>query len=131
MSTFKGNDGVIKLGGSGGTNIISEVRSYSLEHTADTIEDTAMGDANRTYKDSLKSFSGSVDVFWDDSDTNGQGAFIVGNTVELNLYPAGAGDTYYSGSAIVTGVSRSASYDGLIEASLSVQGSGALTTTTA
>ena len=57
MSTFKGNDGVIKLGGSGGTNIIGEVRSYSLEHTADTIEDTAMGDANRTYKDSLKSFS--------------------------------------------------------------------------
>lgn len=130
MSTFKGNDGVIKLGSTGGTNIIAEVRSYSLEHTADTIEDTAMGDANRTYKDSLKSFSGSVDVFWDDSDANGQGAFIVGNTVELNLYPAGASDTYYSGSAIVTGVSRSASYDGLVEASLSVQGSGALTTTT-
>ncbi len=130
MSTFKGNDGVIKLGSTGGTNIIAEVRSYSLEHTADTIEDTAMGDANRTYKDSLKSFSGSVDVFWDDSDADGQGAFIVGNTVELNLYPAGASDTYYSGSAIVTGVSRSASYDGLVEASLSVQGSGALTTTT-
>jgi predicted secreted protein len=131
MATFKGNDGIVKLGTSGGTNIVGEVRSYSLEHTSDTVEDTAMGDASRTHVATLKSFSGSLDVFWDDSDTNGQGAFVVGNTVEINLYPAGASDTYYSGSAIVTGVSRSASFDGMVEASLSVQGTGDLTTTTA
>lgn len=131
MATFKGNDGVIKLGSSGGTNIVGEVRSYSLEHTADTIEDTAMGDTSRTHVASLKSFSGSLDVFWDDTDTNGQGAFVVGNTIEINLYPAGASDTYYSGSAIVTGVSRTGEVNGLVEASLSVQGTGDLTTTTA
>ena len=130
MATFKGNDGVIKLGASGGTNIVGEVKSYSLEHTADTIEDTKMGAGARTYKASLKSFSGSLDVFWDDTDTNGQGAFLVGNEIEVNLYPAGVSDTYYSGTAIVTGVSRTGSFDGMIEASLSIQGNGDLTTTT-
>ena len=130
MATFKGNDGVIKLGTSGGTNIVGEVKSYSLEHTADTIEDTKMGAGARTYKASLKSFSGSLDVFWDDTDTNGQGAFLVGNEIEVNLYPAGVSDTYYSGTAIVTGVSRTGSFDGMIEASLSIQGNGDLTTTT-
>lgn len=130
MATFKGNDGVVKLGTSGGTNIVGEVKSYSLEHTADTIEDTKMGDGARTYKASLKSFSGSLDVFWDDTDTDGQGAFLVGNEIEVNLYPAGASDTYYSGSAIVTGVSRTGSFDGMVEASLSIQGNGDLTTTT-
>jgi predicted secreted protein len=130
MSTFKGNDGIVKLGTSGGTNIVGEVKSYSLEHTSDTVEDTAMGDASRTHIATLKSFSGSLDVFWDDSDTNGQGAFVVGNTIELNLYPAGVSDTYYSGQAIVTGVSRTGSFDGMVEASLSVQGTGDLDTTT-
>jgi hypothetical protein len=131
MSTFKGNDGVVKLGTSGGTNIVGEVKSYSLEHQSDTIEDTAMGDTSRTYKASQKSFSGSLDVFWDDSDTDGQGAFVVGNTIEINLYPAGVSDTYYSGQAIVTGVSRTGSSGDMVEASLSVQGTGDLTTTTA
>ena len=72
MSTFKGNDGVVKLGTTGGTNVVGEVKSYSLEHTSDTVEDTAMGDASRTHIATLKSFSGSLDVFWDDSDADGK-----------------------------------------------------------
>ena len=99
---------------------------------SDTLEDTSMGDSARTYKSSLTSFSGSLDVFWDETDTSGQGALTIGSEVTLNVYPEGdtSGDTYYTGSAIVTGVSRSASFDGLVEASISVQGTGALTSTT-
>ena len=80
----------------------------------------------------MTSFSGSIDVFWDETDTSGQGALTIGSEVTLNVYPEGdtAGDTYYTGTAIVTGVSRSASFDGLVEASVSVQGTGALTSTT-
>ena len=129
MATHKGSEGTVKVG----SNAVAEIRSYSLEESADTLEDTSMGDSARTYKSSLTSFSGSLDVFWDETDTSGQGALTIGSEVTLNVYPEGdtAGDTFYTGTAIVTGVSRSASYDGLIEASLSVQGSGALTTTTA
>jgi len=128
MATHKGSEGTVKVG----SNAIAEIRSYNIDETADTLEDTSMGDTARTYKPSLTSFSGSIDVFWDETDTSGQGALDIGAEVTLNFYPEGdtSGDTYYSGSAIVTGVSRSASFDGLVEASISVQGTGALTETT-
>ena len=128
MSSHKGSEGIVKVG----SNAVAEIRSYSIEESADTLEDTSMGDSAKTYKASLTSFSGSLDVFWDETDTNGQGALSIGAEVTLNFYPEGdtAGDTYYTGSAIVTGVSRTASYDGLVEASISVQGNGALTEST-
>ena len=127
MATHKGSEGIIKVG----TDSVLEIRSYSIEESADTLEDTSMGDSARTYKPSLTSFSGSLDVFWDEGDT-GQSALSIGSEVTLNVYPEGdtAGDTYYSGSAIVTGVSRTGSFDGLVEASISVQGNGALTEST-
>jgi predicted secreted protein len=127
MATHKGSEGTVKVG----SNAVAEIRSYSIEESADTLEDTSMGDSARTYKPSLTSFSGSLDVFWDETDT-GQNALSIGSEVTLNVYPEGdtAGDTYYSGSAIVTGVSRTGSFDGLVEASISVQGNGALTEST-
>ena len=128
MATHKGSEGVIKVG----SDSVLEIRSYSIEESADTLEDTSMGDSARTYKPSLTNFSGSLDVFWDETDTSGQGALSIGSEVTLNVYPEGdaSGDTYYSGSAIVTGVSRTGSFDGLVEASISVQGNGALTEST-
>ncbi len=128
MATHKGSEGIIKVG----SDSVLEIRSYSIEESADTLEDTSMGDAARTYKPSLTSFSGSLDVFWDETDTSGQGALSIGSEVTLVVYPEGdaTGDTYYTGSAIVTGVSRTGAFDGLVEASISVQGNGALTETT-
>jgi hypothetical protein len=128
MATHAGSEGTVKVG----SDAIAEIRSFSIEETADTLEDTSMGDSARTYKPSLTSFSGSVDVFWDETDTAGQGGLTIGAEVTLNLYPEGdtAGDTYLSGSAIVTGRSVSSSFDGLVEMSISVQGNGALTQTT-
>jgi hypothetical protein len=128
MATHAGSEGTVKVG----SNAIAEIRSFSLEETADTLEDTTMGDTARTYKSSLTTFTGSVDVFWDETDTSGQGALTIGASVTLNVYPEGdtSGDTYYTGSAIVTGVTRSSSFDGLVEASITVQGSGALTAST-
>ena len=128
MATHKGSEGTVKVG----SNAVAEIRSYSIEESADTLEDTSMGDSARNYKASLTNFSGSLDVFWDETDTSGQGALSIGSEVTLNVYPEGdaSGDTYYSGSAIVTGVSRTASFDGLVEASISVQGNGALTAST-
>ena len=128
MATHTGSEGTVKVG----SDAIAEIRSFSLEESADTLEDTTMGDTARTYKSSLTTFTGSVDVFWDETDTSGQGALTIGASVTLNVYPEGdtSGDTYYTGTAIVTGVTRSSSFDGLVEASITVQGSGALTATT-
>lgn len=128
MATHIGRDGVVKVG----SNAVAEVRSFSINQTADTVEDTTMGDTARTHILTLESFDGSLDVFWDETDTSGQGALGVNSSVTLELYPEGdsAGDTYYSGTALVTGLSISTSFDGMVEASITVQGSGPLTTST-
>jgi len=128
MATFTGSDGVILVG----TDQIAEVRSYSIDETMDTLEDTAMGDTSRTYKTSLKSFSGSADVFFDDTDTAGQGALTVGSEVTLNVQFEGntTGDHKMSGTVLITGRTISASFDGMVEASISFLGTGALTEST-
>ena len=128
MATHTGSEGTVKVG----SNAIAEIRSFSIEEQADTLEDTTMGDVARTFKSSLTTYTGTVDVLWDETDTNGQGALTIGAEVTLNLYPEGdtSGDTYYTGTAIVTGRTINSSYDGLVEMSISVQGSGALTETT-
>ena len=127
MAIHKGSEGTVHVG----TDAVAEIRSYSVEETADTLETTSMGDAARTHLASLTSFSGSLDVYWDEEDT-AQIALTVGSSVTIKFYPEGTASSakYYSGTAIVTGVSRSASFDGLVEASISVQGTGALTSTT-
>lgn len=128
MATHKGSEGTVKVG----ANAVAEIRSYSITETADTLEDTVMGDAARTYLASLKSFSGSMEVFWDETDTNGQVALSPGSSVTINIYPEGStsGDTYYTGSIIVTEKNITASFDGMVEASISFQGTGALSETT-
>jgi len=128
MATHKGSEGTIKVG----SDAVAEIRSFSISQTGDTVEDTTMGDSARTYKPSLTSWSGSVEVYWDETDTAGQLALAVGAEVTLNAYPEGdgAGAYYYTGSAIVTGSTVNSSFDGMVEASITVQGNGALTTTT-
>lgn len=126
MATHTGSEGTVKVG----ANAVAEIRSYSIEQTADTTEDTTMGDAWRTHKSTLKSWSGSVDVFWDETDTTGQGGLVPGSEVTANFYPEGSttGDIYMTGTAIVTGKTVTASHDGMVESSIQLQGTGALTT---
>ena len=124
MATHTGSEGTIKIG----SDTLGELRSFSLETTAETIEDTSMGDTNRTYKVGLKSFTGSASVFFDETDT-AQPSLVAGAEITLNVYPEGAssGDTYYTGSAIVTGRTINSSFDGMVEMEISYQGTGALT----
>lgn len=128
MATHIGREGTVKSG----ANTIAEIRSYTITETADVIEDTSMGDASRTYLASMKTFTGSVECFWDETDTNGQLTLDPGSTVTINIYPEGSssGDTYYTGSVIITEKSITASFDGMVEASFSFQGTGALSETT-
>ena len=130
MATHTGSEGTVKVG----ANAIAEIRSYSVEETSDTAEDTSMGDSYRTFKTTLKAWTGSVDVFCDETDTNGQVALVVGAEVVSNFFPegasAGTSEKYYSGSAIVTGRTVTGSFDGMVEASITLQGTGALTLST-
>jgi hypothetical protein len=127
MATHTGSEGTVRVG----ANAIAEIRSYSVEETSDTAEDTSMGDSYRTFKTTLKAWSGSVDVFWDETDTNGQTALAPGAEVTVNFYPegasAGVSERYYTGTAIVTGKTVTASFDGMVESTITLQGTGSLT----
>ena len=125
MAVHKGSEGVVKIL----TNTVAEVRDWSLEDTAETIDSTQLSDSAKTFEVGTTSWSGSVNAFWDETDTSGQGAMTAGASVTLNLYPEGAtsGDTYGSGDAIISSISKSGGIDGLVEASFSFQGTGALT----
>jgi hypothetical protein len=128
MATHKGSEGTVKSG----ANAIAEIRSYTITETADVLEDTTMGDSSRTYLASLKTFTGSIECFWDETDTNGQLTLDPGSSVTINIYPEGStsGDTYYTGTVLITEKNVSASFDGMVEASFSFQGTGALSETT-
>ena len=128
MATHLGKEGTVQVG----SNSIAEIRGFSIDETIDTVEDTSMGDSSKTYLASIKDFSGSVDVLYDETDTNGQTALSVGSSVTLNFAPEGtaSGDVKLTGTAIVTGKSVTSSFDGLVESTISVQGTGGLTTGT-
>ena len=128
MATHSGISGLVKVA----SNTVAEVTSWTLDQSNSLIEDTAMGDTSRTYLAGLDEFSASVEVFWDETDTNGQVALSPGSSVTLVLYPEGAdsGDTYYTGTALVTSHSVSGSFDGMITASIGATYTGAVTTAT-
>jgi predicted secreted protein len=124
MATHAGSVGKVFIG----TSQVAEVKSWSLEVTSDTVDASIIGTQWRKNQATIKSWSGSFDGFWDETDTTGQGALAVGATVTLNLYPEGdaTGATFWTGDAIVTSIAYSGSFDGIVEATFSFTGSGAL-----
>jgi len=131
MASHRGNDGSIVVAGSG---TVGEVKSFSIETSAGTAETTTMGSYAATHVPTITSWTASVDVLFDPADTDGQVALQVGIdevAVKFQMNGTATGDTYYSGNALVTGHNRNSSYDGMIEASISLQGSGDLIVGTA
>ena len=125
MSTHTGSSGLIKVG----TNTVAEVRSFTLDTTAELLEDTALTDTSKTFQVGKKGATASVECFWDETDTNGQIAIAEGSQVTLYLYPEGAdsGDYYFAGTWLVSGNSISTPTDGIIEATFDATLTGALT----
>ena len=142
MATLTGNNGAISINGIA----VLAVRNFSIEMTRDTIETTTMGVDVRTYITGLSSFSGSADVYFDpDTATTGFDAAestfnptagLVGAdgvTGKFYLLYDSVGtnaDQAFTGTIIVTGYTVNATMDGMVEASISFQGSGGTTYST-
>jgi len=129
MATFLGKEGVVKIG----THVLAEVKSFSINQSAATTEDTALGDSWTSYVVTQKSWQGSIACFWDNTDSQGQSALSVGTLVQLKLYPEGTttGDYELSGDALITGVEMQQAHDGLVEVNFTYQGTGELVIHTA
>lgn len=134
MATATGNSGVVKLVTDGGTlAVVAEVRSFNIDETLDTIESTVMGSAGeaRTYLAGNKTATVSIECFWDSSDTGQQDAddsIRSSEKIDFEILPNGVGaGKKYVGEGFVTSKSISASFDGMIEASFSIQATGQIT----
>lgn len=129
MANHKGSEGLVKIG----TATMSELKSWSLDTTQETMDDTVMGDTWRTHQPGLKAWSGSFSCLWDETDTSGQMALDIAGTnagtatVTLYAEGTGTGATTYSGVVTINSVSRSAAHDGMVEATYQFTGNGTLT----
>ena len=124
MATNIGKDGAVYSG----SNAVAEIKEWSLETTSEVADDTVMGDSWMTHTATQKSWTASFSAFWDPTNTTGQQTLTEGASITLKLYPTGnnSGDYEWSGTATSTSVSKTASFDGFVEASFSAQGNGAL-----
>jgi hypothetical protein len=127
MATHKGKEGVVKVG----TNVVGEVKSFELEITANEVDTSVMGTDWTGVDSTQNSWSGTMEMFYDPAD-NGQGGVSVGDKVTLALYYEGQGTglDYDSGTALITSVNRSQSFDGMVNQTVAFTGDGALTTAT-
>ena len=124
MATHHGKEGVVKAGGSG----IGELTGFTLETTADVVEDTAFTDATKSFLAGRTSFSGSLDMNYDETDSPQQ-TLTVGSSIDFVLLPEGnsSGDESFTGSGIITSMSVTNGMDAVITRTVNFQGSGTLT----
>ena len=124
MATHHGKEGVVKAGGSG----IGELTGFTLETTADVVEDTALTDATKSFLAGRTSFSGSLDMNYDETDSPQQ-TLTVGSSIDFVLLPEGnsSGDESFTGSGIITSMSVTNGMDAVITRTVNFQGTGTLT----
>lgn len=133
-TTYTGEAGVVKFSDTSSSVVtVASVRSFTLDQETQAIESSVMGSGSRSYIPGLKQFSGSMDLYFRDDNT-GQVNLFNGNgssgPTAIELYPSGeTTGIKLSGDVIITGHSITANFDGMVEATVTFQGSGALTKT--
>ena len=124
MATHHGKEGVVTVGGTA----VGELTSFTLETTGDVVEDTALSDGTKSFVTGRTSFSGTLEMHFDESSTE-QETLIAGASISFVLLPEGntAGDASYTGTGIVTGMSINNAMDAIVSRTVTFQGTGALT----
>ena len=129
MATYKGQDGVFQAITTGGTLAsTNNLKSWSIEEATDSIETTVMGNTSKTFTTGIKSWTASCEVLYDLSNAV-QADLVIGETVDIKIFPNTSSQTEsFAGTGIVTATSQSGALGDMVGSSVTVQGSGALTT---
>jgi len=129
MAIAKGYEAVVKIG----SDILGQVTDFSFNKTVDNVETSSIGSTSKTFVNTLEMWSASINLFFDDADTAGAALLTAcaggGSTVNVNFYVEGTAsgvDKFYSGNALVSSIDWSEAANGLLEASISLTGTGAL-----
>lgn len=134
MAYATGSDAVIKIG----SDTLTQCSAFSIDKTVDNAETSAIGTTSKTFVNTLDSFTASLEIFYDESDTATASllAAAAGNTaaVSLSFYYEGTAagvDKYLTGNGLISGISWNGEANGVFTASVSITGTGALTEATA
>ena len=124
MAVHHGKEGEVVVGGSA----VGELVSFTIETTGDVVESTKMADAAKTFIAGRTSFSGSLEMHFDEADSV-QTQLTAGASITFKLLPEGGstGDRKFEGASVITGMSVSQPLDGIVSRSVTFQGTGALT----
>lgn len=133
MANYQGNNGQVKIkSGADTLTAVADVRTWSVTMTRETVENTAMGDSDRKFLKGLQSFTGEMEIVYNDSEVAIVSTAINPDTdaaVTVEFFGDAADATKFVGEVIVTSFAVSASFDGLMTASVSFNGNGAPTLT--
>jgi len=129
MATYRGYLGIIKAVTTAGSLAnVGEVKSWSLEEVAEVLEDTSIGDADKTFVAGMKDWTCSLEAHYDAADV-AQEDLIVGATVDLELRPEGstAGKTKITCTGIVTRARvNNEGVAGIVSYSVDIEGNSAV-----
>ena len=132
MAYYTGVIAQIKLGDSASpTDILAQCTSYSIDKQLESVDVSHIGSTSKTFTSAQESWSSTMEVSYDQDDT-AQAKLLersagASTPIYVSYYYEGA-DT---GDKYLTGVSWSQEPNGVITASVSIQGSGALAEATA
>ena len=124
MAVHHGKEGEVVVGGTA----VGELVSFTLETTGDVVESTKMADSAKTFIAGRTSFSGPLEMHFDEADSV-QTSLVAGASITFKLLPEGSssGDRKFEGASVITGMSVSQPLDGVVARSVTFQGTGALT----
>ena len=124
MATHHGKERVVTAGGA----TVGELTGFTLETTGDVVEDTQLSDATKSFVAGRTSFSGTLEMHYDETDSP-QETLTAGSSIAFILLPEGntSGDQSFTGTGIVTGMSINNAMDAIVSRSVTFQGTGALT----
>ena len=124
MAVHHGKEGEVVVDGSA----VGELVSFTIETTGDVVESTKMSDAAKSFVAGRTSFSGTLEMHFDETDSP-QTSLVAGASIAFILLPEGnaSGDRSFSGTGIVTGMSVNNSMDAIVSRTVTFQGTGALT----
>lgn len=127
MATHHGKEGVVTAGGTA----IGELTGFTIETTGDVVEDTQLSDSTKSFLAGRTSFSGTLEMNYDESDAQ-QETLTAGSEISFVLLPEGntSGDQSFTGTGIVTGMSINNAMDAVVSRSVTFQGTGSLTKST-
>ena len=131
MATYNGKDGVFQAITTGGSlATVTNLKSWSVEQTTDSIESTVMGATGdaKTFTTGMSSWTASCELLYDLSNAV-QADLVIGESVDIKIWPNTVSQAEsWAGTGIVTASSQSGEIGDMVGSSITVQGTGVLTT---